>query len=265
MFEPASARRAFRIASPDLFDVVAVPSLLARVRSEAPGVDLALVPLEEPALPALLETGEVDVAVVPRLVGDDSAAPPSGLVQRVLFRDRFVCFLRPAQAPAAEQRRTNETPPARRRRPGEPPRAQQRGRGQPRTPALTLERYAALSHVVVSGRDTRPSLVDRALAERGLRRRVALRLPHFYSALAIAAASDLVLTAPTALARFIPAGSGLVALEPPLPLPEHTVQLVWHERFSSDPGHLWLRRTLTEVARAARLEAAAVGASSEQR
>jgi DNA-binding transcriptional LysR family regulator len=68
-FDPAQARRAFCIASPDLFDVLAVPRLLERIRSEAPGVDLSVVPVNDRRLPERLETGEIDVAVVPEIEG----------------------------------------------------------------------------------------------------------------------------------------------------------------------------------------------------
>ena len=70
------------------------------------------------------------------------------------------------------------------------------------------------------------------------------------SALAIIAKSDLILTAPSALAQVAPAKLPVIALEPPLRLPRHSVNLLWHERFSNDPGHAWLRGVMLDVARA---------------
>jgi DNA-binding transcriptional LysR family regulator len=222
--EPFDARRAtrtFRIASPDLFDVVAVPLLLARIREHAPGVALNITSVADPQLAARLETGEVDVAVVPH-VEQTRNAPPAlpaqGLVRTRLFRDGFVCWLR-AKHPAL------------------------RGRNR-----LTLEAYAELPHALVAPRGDGLGQVDEALAARGLSRRVVLRAPHFYAALAIVARSDLVLTAPTALAVAEPR-SRVVAVLPPIPLPRHDVNLLWHERFSSDPAHLFLREQIGAVAR----------------
>jgi hypothetical protein len=60
----------------------------------------------------------------------------------------------------------------------------------------------------------------------------------------------LVLTAPSALAHVVPAQLPVVALAPPVRLPRHSINLVWQERFSSDPGHTWLRGVVAEVARA---------------
>jgi DNA-binding transcriptional LysR family regulator len=231
-FEPASARRAFCIASPDLFDVLVVPPLLARIRNEAPGVDIRVITIDDDRLADQLETGEVDVAITPLIdrtenepVQDD--AP--GLLRKKLLRDRFACLLR-ADHPVFGVRRRSALP------------------------ALSLEAYAALSHVLVSPRGGGPGLVDEALQKHGLSRRIALRIPHFYAGLAIVAKSDLVLTAPAALGRLIPGDLPVVALHPPLRLPRHTVNLTWHERFTKDEGHAWLRRLVTEVARAAYAE-----------
>jgi DNA-binding transcriptional LysR family regulator len=220
-FDPSTARRAFRLSSPDLFDVLMLPRLLERIRQEAPGVDIAVAAVPAPALPEGLETGEVDVAVVPRLDKAESIdARAPGLLRRTLFRDHLVCLLR-ADHPAL------------------------RSRGK-----LTVSKYVSLSHAMISPGGTGGGPVDQALERKGLRRRITLRVPNFYSALAIVARSDLVLTGPAGLVRLAPSEPAIVALPPPLRVPGHCIDLVWHERFSSDPGNAWLRELLAAVARA---------------
>lgn len=234
-FEPASARRAFRVASPDLFDVLVIPPLLERVRAAAPGVDMAVTSLDERRLAAALETGEVDVGIVPRLEGMklEGPEPPSqGLVRQRLFFDRFVCLLR-ADHPCLRGQRRKMKPSAR---------AGARAR-------LSLDDFVRLSHVLVSPTGEGRGFVDQLLEARGLRRRIALRIPHFYSALAIVASSDLVVTAPNALAYLVRPEQRVIALAPPLSIPAHGVYLVWHERFSKEPGHAWFRKTIAETAR----------------
>lgn len=226
-FDAASARRGFTLASLDLFDLLALPALLAEVRCAAPGVDLSVVSALDRRLPERLETGEVDLAVAVQMhVGgqDAAAAPAPGLVRKTLFRDHLMCFVRA----------------------GHPMLKQGRGTGR----GLTLERYSGLSHALISLAGEGPGVVDLALAERGLRRRIALRIPHFYGALAIVAQSDLVLTAPAALAS-LAREREVVALPAPLPLPEHSVGLIWHERFGNEPGQRWLRERTAEAAQAA--------------
>lgn len=220
---PRTAQRAFCLATPDLFDVLVVPGLLARVRREAPGVDISLITADERKLPDQLEGGEVDVAIMPQFDDLDSDSPSStGLVRKLLFRDRHTCLLRKGH-PVLRSRAADSG-------------------------KLSLEAYAGLSHVLVSPLGSGPGLIDRALAKHGLRRRVALRIPHFYSALAIVASCDLILTAPTGLAR-VAEGTGIRTLEPPLRVPNHRVNLVWHERMTQDPGHSWLRGLVGEVSR----------------
>jgi DNA-binding transcriptional LysR family regulator len=221
LFEPARAQRTFTLASPDLFDVLVVPPLLARLAREAPAIDLSILRVEGVRLAAVLETGELDLAIVPRVEGgaNGGRADAPGLVRRTLFRDDFATHVR-AGHPAL------------------------RGRS-----SLNRSSFVRLGHVVVSTGDRGPGVVDRALAERGLARRVVLRVPSFVSALAIVARSDLVLTAPTALGRISRPSMGVVQVRAPLALPSHGVDLVWHERFTEDPAHRWMRDRITEVGR----------------
>lgn len=210
-FDPQRASRVFRIVSPDLFDLLELPGLLERLAVEAPRVQVAIVPLPERLLERL-ETGDVDVAIVPELLDETASfgeATPLDLTRRTLFRDAFCCFVR-AGHPLLE-------------RPG----------------GLTLEAFTELGHILVSPRGEGPGLVDQLLSARGLERRVTCRVPSFASALAITARSDLVLTGPEALGKI--AEGRLVRLPAPLPLPRHAITMVWHPRYTADPAHRWLR------------------------
>jgi hypothetical protein len=74
-----------------------------------------------------------------------------------------------------------------------------------------------------------PGVVDCALGARGLRRRVAMRVPHFLLARTIVARSDLVLTLPRRLLKMADT-SRLRIMKPPLRIPDFGVQLAWHQR-----------------------------------
>jgi len=229
-FDPRTARRKFRLATPDLFDLLAVPLLLEAIREEAPGVDLVVAPLDA-RLADALETGELDLCVVPRVDAFPSGAPEldgSGHVRRVLFRDGFSCFCR-SDHPALGEKRGRRA-------------AKSSG-----AESLSIETYAALSHVLVSPRGEGPGLVDELLAKQGLSRRIALRIPHFFSALSIIEKSDLILTGPTALSELLPSRAKITVLPAPLRLPDHAIQLLWHERYSNEPGHAWLREVMIQV------------------
>lgn len=106
----------------------------------------------------------------------------------------------------------------------------------------TARRYAAQAHVDVQRRPGAPSVVDDALAELGLVRRVVLTAAHASAAPVIASRGDFVATLSERLARAMAPGLGLVVV--PLPfLPRgETVMMAWHPRFAADPAHAWLRR-----------------------
>lgn len=214
-FDPATSERSFRLASPDLFDALVFPGLLARIARLAPGVTLTAAPgLDE--LPARLESGDLDLGIVAVLVGERAepmaAALTPELRMRSLLRDDFRAFVR-RRHPAISDRR------------------------------LSAKAFAKLDHVLVSPTGRGQGVVDHVLAERGLQRRIAFRAPHFATAIAVARETDLVLVAPGSL-RIRAGRWGLCELPLALTLPEHAVNMAWHARLDADPGHRWLRQQL---------------------
>jgi DNA-binding transcriptional LysR family regulator len=218
-FEPEHASLTFRIVSPDLFDTLFLPALLKRLGRVAPLVDLAVVPTPT-RLSDGLETGDIDLAIFPVLLDpqpfDLGTQVHAELQSRTLFRDSFRCFVRRGHPATTGRRR------------------------------LTLKTFTGLNHVLVSPGGEGPGLVDRILDAQGLQRRIALRVPHFATALEVLAQSDLVLTAPASLSRCSTA-STLASRPAPLEIPEHAITMIWHPRFSEDPAHRWLRERMIDV------------------
>ncbi len=213
-FDPATARRAFRLTSPDLFDLLLLPTLVARVAAAAPGVDLAVLP-PPGALTDALSTGALDLAILPIGPHPDPARPGE-LVRRTLFRDDLCCFLRRDHPAVVDGH-------------------------------LSLDAYTAGLHVMVSPTGAGPGPVDAALAALGRQRRIAVRVPSFAVARAVVARSDAMLTAPNSLRRLVD-DDAVVALPPPLDLPGHGIAMTWHARFQADPAHRWLREQVAAVA-----------------
>jgi len=211
-FDPGETRRTFRMAGPDLLDLILLPRLQRKLEEDAPHAALTMAALPK-RIDLALESGEIDVCVVPHLIQDDAPFGPElppHLMRKTIARDRMVAYLRKGH-PFAGGRK------------------------------LSHARYLALRHVLVSMSGEGPGLVDAVLARQGERRVVALRVGSFGSALAALAESDLVLTAPGALALAAGVSDRFAALSLPIELPEHAVSFVWHERFSADPGHAWFR------------------------
>lgn len=110
------------------------------------------------------------------------------------------------------------------------------------------KRYLAASHLLVAPRGTPGSRVDDLLAKAGEHRSVALRVPHFLVAPHVIATTDLVWTAPIAIARVFAEYMPLLLRDPPIRVGAFTVAMRWHARVDGDPGLEWLRGMLRECA-----------------
>lgn len=207
-FDPATATGRVRLLMPDLQAAALVPHLLTRL-AEAPSLDLDIVAPGANGIEAL----ENDLADA--MVGLIDHAP-AGIRRRRLYEEELVTLMR-TDHPAAVER-------------------------------LTLDRFLALEHIVVSVTGVGPAPVDEALARMGRRRRVKLRVPNFFAAVEIAARSDLVMTLPSSLARTAAGMRRFVALRPPLDLGRFAMSLAWHARQQDAPRHVWLRRAIVAAA-----------------
>jgi DNA-binding transcriptional LysR family regulator len=110
---------------------------------------------------------------------------------------------------------------------------------------LTLARWLAYPHIVVSGRGSPVGPLDAVLAEHGQRRRVGVVVPNFLAVPSLLAQSDLIALVPERLARL---SRGIVWSKPPLPVPGFDVALVWHPRSDADPALAFVRDELARLA-----------------
>ena len=96
-FDPARLNRCITIAANDLQRDLLLPAWLRRVRAQAPGLTLRVIPSGAPE-PALLRDDECLLAITPR--------PPEGsdIMQKRLFEDSYAVFFDPGcrSAPASE-------------------------------------------------------------------------------------------------------------------------------------------------------------------
>ena len=207
-FDPASATDTFNLLISDLGELIYLPPLLAHLQAHAPSIQIQVRQLARGGYAEALEAGLADLAVgyLPH--------PRSSLRARRLFSDRFVCMVRT---------------------------------GHPVLDApLTLERYAALSHIAVSRAGGREGVVTAALAALGVERRIALVIPHFAAAPGVVAASDLAVTVPSNMIGMY-AAAGVAGIEVPFALPPIELALYWHERLHEDAGSRWLRALFVEL------------------
>jgi DNA-binding transcriptional LysR family regulator len=134
---------------------------------------------------------------------------------------------------------------------------------------LTLERLAALSHLIITatGEDenavggyvvdhglerlvtrSEVGLLQGALAARGLRRQIGLTTPHFLAALAVVSQSQMAALLPRRLAAAFAERYRLRLYDPPYPSPPFEIMSLWQRDLGSEPALAWLRSVLREVA-----------------
>ena len=118
---------------------------------------------------------------------------------------------------------------------------------------MTLEAFTAACHVVdavhvqVSADGRGISLVESILAERGLRRRIAVMLPSATDIPFVVAAPDLIATLPSRVVKGLATIPTVRILPAPLPSVEVSAHLFCHPRTQNSPLRAWLRATLKEI------------------
>ena len=97
-----------------------------------------------------------------------------------------------------------------------------------------------------SGDDT--GFIDRSLATRGTKRRIALRLPYL-SAGPVLAKSDMVATLSRRVAEALARGAAVQFRELPFTSPMVRTSMLWHRKLDGYPAHRWLRDLIASVSR----------------
>lgn len=213
-FDPATARRCFRVLMTDAGEVVFLPRLMPRLRAKAPLLDVRVMQLPVARYLEALETDQADLAI-------GNLQPKAGtLVLRRLFDERYVVACR-------------------------------RGHPLERSAApdgtACLEGILACDHVVVRPPNSAEVVIDTLVRANRWRLRVALEVPHFMVLAGILDQTDLVAVVPSLVAKELARRSDLVVLQAPFASPTITIRLGWHTRQQKDAGSQWLRQQIVEL------------------
>jgi DNA-binding transcriptional LysR family regulator len=216
-FEGLVAKRVFtpaRATAADHFTVscnfyertLILPGVTSRMQQEAP---LARISVRNASVRghAQLLAGECDLLLSP--VREDS----QNLYRRKLLEDRYVCFVHSGSAVARN--------------------------------GLDLDAYVRARHVVVLYESSWRPFYMTTLEEMGIETTPAVTLPSFGAIDRIMADTDLVLTAPSALATVF--GDRCVAIEAPFPS-AISIYMYWSGRTHGSASHAWLRHLVAASA-----------------
>ncbi|MBU1358326.1 MAG: LysR family transcriptional regulator [Gammaproteobacteria bacterium] len=212
-FDIATTERTIRVISTEAVALLFLPSLMARVRREAPQLTIRWTSGDMRRAAELLREGEVELVI------SSLRTIPSDYYSSPLYAQR-ACCIAAADHPAI--------------------------RG-----SLTMELFLQFPHVVFNLSQTSysvvDSLVDSALDGLGCQRTVALTVPSFLVSPAVVATSDLLAVIPDRIATSSAEREQLQILELPFDIGALDLAMYWHARGHTDPALQWLRAALRDT------------------
>ena len=220
-FEADTAQRVFRIMASDYAESTLFPSVLGKLRTQAPGLTLDIMTPSDVSF-LDVERGKVDMVI------NRFDSMPQSFHQIHLWDDSFTCVLSPEN---------------------------------PVLNDFTLENYLQANHVWVSktgmgvGVGVDPSdvqrlgWVDAALNRLGKKRQIRVFTRHYQAAMTLAEQNDLIVTLPTRAAQLKLNNPRVVLREPPLEIPPLELKMAWSPLLQHNPANKWLRKLIVDTAR----------------
>ncbi|BDH44612.1 transcriptional regulator [Salmonella enterica subsp. enterica serovar Choleraesuis] len=206
-FDPLSAELTYTIAATDYALKAVIVPLMTALKKRAPGIRVAVRPVDESRLFRQLERGDISLALV------TPQTTPAELHGRALYHEHYVCVMRADHPMAAGG-------------------------------AITLDQFCAQEHILVSTEGSFWGVTDEALAAIGRRRRVGMSVNSFLVLPEILRMTDMIAVVPHRLAC---CHDQLILMDTPLEVPGFTKSMAWHERTHRDPAHQWVRALCLEV------------------
>ena len=224
-FQPALATNTFVLAMADATAAELIPGLVDILEREAPGVAMRVVPLTTRDPRRLLDEGKADLAVghfpsvladlVVRAQSDEAVA----FAHQRLYDGQYMCVMR-AGHPLA--------------------------RGP-----LTLDKFCAARHMLVSFSGRPYGFIDESLAALGRKRQVVLTVNQFFTAGRVVANSNLLTVLPQHFVSVTGIADQLVLRPLPFDVAPVHVDAVWHSRMQLQSAHLWLRQAIVRASKQA--------------
>jgi DNA-binding transcriptional LysR family regulator len=211
LFDPTREEATFRIAGRDHAFSVLCPVFCRQFVPAANKVSFEFIAAHDGSFKAM-ERGRLDLV----LCTDDEVIPPH-FQSEVLYEESVVCVVA----------KENSLP----RR-------------------LTLKRYLDSWHISVKTKGSEPTLVEKSLAARGVKRRSGIRMPYLWAALRSVAGTEFMVTVPGRLGNALERDRTLRILKPPPEFRPFKYLMVWHRRMKSDAAHTWLRQIIRKAGRA---------------
>ncbi len=207
-FNPADQKHVFHLGLRDIIETALMPQFMSKITEIAPDLSITSQQMTPAEVEALLAQGKLDAVV-------ETVMPMPDTIKNIrVFSESFVVIAR-KDHPALKH-------------------------------ALTIEEYLSHKHVVVSLKDSGPEWIDNELVRRGLRRDIALRCQHFFSAGYVVMNTNFIATVPKAVSKFLSKDLDIGVANLPFQAPSIDVCLYWHQRNHEDSANCWLRQQIIQ-------------------
>jgi LysR family nod box-dependent transcriptional activator len=208
-FNPAASERKFCLAVSDYVAAVLMPQVMQEVVGQAPRIRFELVRLDE-SIDQKLEKGDIDFLIRPSVHA--LATHP----KEPLFEDTHTCVVWRKNALVGN--------------------------------TISRKRFFEIGQMAVHFGHA-PAIFEEWFAARyGEIRKIDVVTQDFEVACRLVVGTNRVATVMTRLARLCSAHLPLRLIRPPFAVPKVTHCLQWHRYQDQDPGHIWLRSILKQVA-----------------
>jgi len=221
-FVPGEATTTFVLAMADATAAELMPGLTDTLEHEAPNVSMRVVPLTTRDPRRLLDEEICDLAVgyFPSVLADLTAHAQSGepmpFLHRRIYNGEYVCVMRKGHPLASGP--------------------------------LTLNRFCAARHMLVSFSGRPYGFIDESLASLGRERQVVLTVNQFFTAGRVVANSNLLTVLPRHFVSVTGIAEQLVLRPLPFDVSPVHVDAVWHRRSQQRGAHIWLREAVLRAA-----------------
>ncbi|MBL4667461.1 MAG: LysR family transcriptional regulator [Sneathiella sp.] len=205
-FDPKEIRKTIKLSVGDIGETIFLPRLIGLLREKAPNINLQIFQLNRRTIPRKLATNEIDFAVDIPIPVDDS------LRQMPLLSDVQVVAL------------SKEHPLARKEN-------------------LSLKEYLRADHIHVSYRRTGGGVADLGLNHMGMSRNIVVRLQHHQAAFALLKQTNMILSAPSNLAKL----HDCKVFDLPFQAPNLDMNLYWHKSADKTALNIWFRSGLSKL------------------
>lgn len=209
-FDPQTAQRAFKICASDYVSSVLLTQVVREREQRAPNTTLEIMPQYDD-IQVRLRRGEFDFVVIPQqLTVDDQPST-------VLFEESYTCVVWEGNDKVGD--------------------------------TLSLEQYFQLGHIAPRfGASRQPTFEEWFFKQHGMKRRVEVIASSFSTMAPLLVGTSLVATMHTHLAKRSAEYLPIRLLPVPLEIPKLTECLQWPRHLENDPGHIWMRQLLLEMA-----------------